>query len=419
VRALPAPREPIDLDAVRSLYPRLRQSTLATFDDCALAAYFDMRYAHGWSTHPQARGTIFHRFAAECLRTMREYNHDTIPPGEALVILYETLRQRQVPVEDIVRVPLREIKDLRMAALKFAKDNSFSVEKIVDIEQRLSAKIAYDGPGGEMIERELTGQLDTLIFAPPDGAIVLDWKDTWALPPEPRDAPKDDDDELKGISYHGYFQQRFYGWLVMRNYPRIQHVTLREFYARKTKVRKATLSRSKMADVEAELAILAEQFDLAVMSGPPAEPLELGRMGRWAPSPGKHCGFCLKPGRCPIDEDARVAVGGAATSEAQAIELAADAVLADTVRKNAITACKGWVETSGRPIPVRFSKGRRVLGWRQTRSGRRFEEYTPDASDRGGHPADADLVGAMREATARAVEARTSSTRPRRRRAAR
>jgi hypothetical protein len=127
------------------------------------------------------------------------------------------------------------------------------------------------------------------------------------LPPEPRDAPKDDDDELKGISYHGYFQQRFYGWLVMRNYPRIQHVTLREFYARKTKVRKATLSRSKMADVEAELAILAEQFDLAVMSGPPAEPLELGRMGRWAPSPGKHCGFCLKPGRCPIDEDARVA----------------------------------------------------------------------------------------------------------------
>ena len=52
------------------------------------------------------------------------------------------------------------------------------------------------------------------------------------------------DDEMNQISYEGYFQQRFYGWLVLKCYPQVQAVTLREFYARRTEARSATLTRS-------------------------------------------------------------------------------------------------------------------------------------------------------------------------------
>jgi hypothetical protein len=47
-----------------------------------------------------------------------------------------------------------------------------------------------------------------------------------------------------------------------------------------------------------------------------------------------------------------------------------------------------------------------VLGWIRKAGGRRFEPYVPDESDRGGHPADAMLVDAMRESTRLAREHR-------------
>src|SRR6202012_5726323 len=101
---------------------------------------------------------------------------------------------------------------------------------------KLEATIKYADHNGELRERVITGTLDCLLFEPPDGAVVLDWKDTWALPPMPKEAEAQgfDDEELKGLSYHGYFQQRWYAYLVLRNYPRIERVTLREFYHRKT-----------------------------------------------------------------------------------------------------------------------------------------------------------------------------------------
>jgi hypothetical protein len=404
------PSGPVSLDEVVRLFPTLRQSRLASFDDCALLALFDILYSNGWSTHPQARGTIFHRFAAETLRTMQRVKSNTIPIGEALEILLEVCRQRDVPPEEIVRVPLREMKDLRMAAIKFAKDNEFSVDQIVDVERRLAATLAYHDADGVVRERVLTGQLDALLGEGSDGAIVIDWKDTWALPPEPRDAPVADQDDLKGISYHGYFQQRFYGWLVMRNFPAIQRVTLREFYARKTKVRKATLHREQLDDVERELALLVEQFDLAIAQGLPPRPLDFETIGRWRPSPGKHCGFCPKKGDCPIEDEARGV--GAIRDVSMAERYAAEMVVAEEIREDRREACKVYVEAVG-PIRVRSSKGRRVLGWMETKRGRRFGFFTPDESDRGTHAIDAKLEDAMRDSTARAKEERDRRKRER------
>lgn len=407
------PEGPVELAEVLRLFPTLRQSLLSGYDDCNLSAYFELEYARGWSTHPQAQGTLFHRYAAECLREMRRHGHETIPVTVAREILVEVCAQRALPARDIVRMPMRMMPELRMAADKFAKDNSFSVGKIVDVERRMTVPITYRDANGELITRELTGQLDALLFDPPDGAIVLDWKSSWGLPPEPRDAPTGEysDEELKGLSYHGYFQQRFYGWLVMKTYPNVNKVTLREFYVRKTKVRRATLHRHQLDHVEEELRILAEAFDRAVMQGSPMKLLrgdeegyvDLDALGFWSPSPGRHCGFCTRATMCPIEEDTRVAAGAAATSEASAARWAAKLQQADRIREMAIEACKGWVEMGGAPIPVRWSKGRRVLGWYTTKRGRRFGFFTPDLSDRGGHSDyDERLRDAMRESTERA-----------------
>lgn len=415
------PAQAVDIDEAMRRFPTLRQSLLSKYDDCPLSTYFDLRYSRGWSTHPQARGTIFHRFAAEFLRTLQVQGHETMPRDEAAQILVDVCRQRDTPAEDIVRVPMRQMPELWMAADKFAKDNRFSIDRLVDIERRYSAELTYDGPAGQRIVRTLTGQIDAMLFDPPDGAIVIDWKDTWGLPPEPKDREPtgDEDDELKGLSYHGYFQQRFYGWLVMMNYPNVERVTLREFYARKTKVRKATLLRSQLPSVEDELRILAEAFDLAVMQGAPnlkADEegyVDIDALGRWKPAPGKHCGFCVASARCPIEEDARLAdtnTGTAVSTPEQAAKWAARLQVMDRVRDVAREACKGYVETSGRPIPVRWSKGRRVLGWMAVKGGRRkFGFFTPDESDRGAHPVVADLEAAMREATTRAKAERVKA----------
>jgi len=99
----------------------------------------------------------------------------------SMAILEEVLEQRNIPPEEIVRCPMREIPNLRMAAAKFAKDNEFTIRNVVDIERRLSATLSYMDDEGELRERTLTGQLDVLtVDAGHDrGVIVIDWKDTW------------------------------------------------------------------------------------------------------------------------------------------------------------------------------------------------------------------------------------------------
>ena len=416
------PARPMSLDEVQTAIPTVRQSTLSGFDDCALSAYFSIRYLNGWSTTAQARGTLLHRTYAECLETMRRQGHTTIPISEALEILLEVCRQRGVPAEDIVRVPLRQMPELRMAVAKFARDNQFSTSKIVDVERRLEAPISYTTAEGEVITRRFTGQLDVLLFDPPDGAVIVDFKTGYGLPPEPRDAEPQgyDDEELKGLSYLGYFQQRAYGLLVLANYTNVNRVTLREFYPYKSVVRKATLHRHQLPQVVEELSIMIEAFDAAVASGPPNLRanedglVDIYALGWWKPSPGKHCSYCAKPTACPIEDDVRIASGGAATAES-ASRWAARMQIAERIRKMAIEGLKGYVEEGGAPVPVKWSKGRQVIGWYQTKRGRRFGAYVPDESDRGGHAdMDAQLVEAMRDSTARARSER--GVKPRRRR---
>jgi hypothetical protein len=398
VRFPEVPEGPVDIDEVLRRFPSLRQSLLADFDDCELSAFFRMKYENGWSTHPQAGGTLFHRFAAECLRTMRAQDHESIPLAVAMPILEEVCYQRGVPPEDIVRVPTRDLPLLEMAARKFAKDNSFTVRNIIDVERRLSAVLTYEGPDGRPVTRTLTGQIDALIARPPDEAIVLDWKHTWALPP---DRPEDADDP--GVSYHGYFQQRFYAWLVMMVYPTVMAVTLREFYVRRTKARSARVTRADLPTIEQELRYLVANIDRALMSGEPKK-LTLAALdahGSWKPSPGKHCHWCTKASRCPLDDDYK---DGAVRTPGDASRLAGVRTQAKAIVAHCDRILKPYVDLHG-PIEIKRAKGRLVLGYRTIKGGKlRWEEYTPEGADR---PPTKDayspnLEEAMRSATERA-----------------
>ena len=362
-----SPQEPYPL--ARKLYPMLRQSVLQSFDQCALLSRFEREYRGGWSYSWQARGDLFHRFAARAMAEMYRQGENTIEVDVALAILHETLRQQDVDrvcpncegtrirkgvtkmgfrlcldckhrfETEIIVVPMAEVQELYWVVKKWAHDNAWSIQNLVDVEHRLKANVEYPNPYGGYVERTLTGQIDALEIEGEhaEHAIILDWKDMWGLP-----APTD-------VSFEGYFQQRFYGWLVMRNYRSVESVTTREFYVRFSQPREATVYRYQLDDLEAEIAALVERFDRTVQE----------RV--YVPSPGKHCSFCPTPQKCPIPADARG--DGAITSREQAELAAATVVVAEMTLEKRRRALKAWCGQHG-PVEVKNAKGRTVMGFR-------------------------------------------------------
>ena len=331
-------------------------------------------YESGWSTHDQARGTIAHRVFAKCLQTMDDNDTNSIPPDLAVAILREVLRQADVDPRDVVQVPLAHVKDLAWVVVKWANDMAFNIAALVDVEQRLKARLHYDHPDGGFVERMFTGQLDALFIEGEDmeHAIVLDWKDTWGLP-----GPQD-------LSFDGYFQQRAYAFLVMKNYPTVQQVTLREVYVRFSEPREASVFRSDLPEIEAELAALVENFDRAYQNGkmpwsPQAKSMrrrmrearkkgdrqrydairrEYERtVGQWKASPGAHCAYCPRPTACPIVPSVRRA--GRITDPESAERVAREAIAADEAASRSKTALRTYVDKNG-PVEVQDAKGLKV-----------------------------------------------------------
>jgi hypothetical protein len=218
-------------------FPRIRQSWLSTFDNCALASQFETQFGEGWSSHPAARGQIVHRTLARCLKIMWERNEPYIPVDVALAELDDVIRQADVAIDEmgdeIVSIPVREIAEARITVKTWAMHTSWPVGDFAGIEKRLHTTLSYpDGDGGQ-VARMVTGRLDLLlILESGEHAFVIDWKDTWGIPSERLGVTRvDAEDPFEGdnISEEGYFQQRFYALLVLHHYPRVQRVTLQEF----------------------------------------------------------------------------------------------------------------------------------------------------------------------------------------------
>jgi hypothetical protein len=240
---------------------------------------------------------------------------------------------------DFVNIPAEQVKDLRWEVIKFATDNTFDIENLIDVEHRLNAPIFYPDENGRPVERLLTGQLDALFVAGEEDeeAIVLDYKSSWDMP-----SPSD-------VSFEGFFQQRFYAFLVMENYPAIERVTLKEHYTRYSDQRVATVYRNDLDYVKQELAALTERFDRAFSED------------NYPASPGKHCQVCSRPTACPIFNQVRVE--GMITNATMAKKVADQANVARAAIKHREKALKAWSSVNG-DVGINSTPGReRVWGY--------------------------------------------------------
>jgi len=331
-------------DAAVRAFPVIRQSALSAFDACALEAFFDETFGN-YHTHPQGRGSIFHAVAAETLREMVRNDERVADIDMVHDILEQQLAQREPGPDGVMPVPMKEIAELRITTKKWALDNSFRIENIVSIEERYNHVLGYPDPvTGEAVARVVTGQPDLLLIDEAQDATVVDWKDTWGLPPESE------------ISAGGFFQQRFYAMLVFGAYPSVQTVTLREFYPRYSQRREATIGREKFAELEAEFAALVERFDRAwtdhIESGA-GEPInaEDGRalpiaLTAFPPSPGAHCTYCKMPEHCPIMPEARGE--GSITNAEQASAASGRLLVAKAIVKKEGASLRAWSRKTDR-----------------------------------------------------------------------
>lgn len=427
------------------LYPTVRQSLLSSFDLCALQTKFDQDYRAAWTSYPAARGQMFHRVAAKCLEEMAAHDNERIEADVALAILMECLRMDDVdrecptchgPVKrhtrddgalritceeghdhssDFVNLPTKERQDLFWVVRKWALDNRWDIKNLVSVEERLHSAIVYpDGEGGH-VDRTITGALDALFMEgnEDEHAIVVDYKDTWMLPPPTE------------LSFEGYFQQRHYALLVMDRFRSVKKVTTREQYVRRSpgepsepgyplNVREATIWREDLEKVREEIATIVERFDRSVQED------------AWAPSPGKHCGYCSRPQACPIPSF--VKGEGRIRTEDEAKKVAAQLLVSEVVMKQTKASLAAWSDLTG-PIPIKNAKGDRVYAHREyerverpkkedveaeveiarlegrdvdpqrlfkTRKGTKFEQFTPTPEQKPSAQ-DAKLLAALEE----------------------
>jgi hypothetical protein len=376
-KALP----PRTLAEVLEHVPQHRQSLLAEFNTCALRTRWRLeaaeaiplseRHDRAWDRADAARGILAHRYSAEVLRTLWRTGETSIDVSQALEVLYEVCAQRDVPDRDVVYLPARERRLLRMYAVRFVqhggsgdphagKLRKWNMARLMPdgIEERLWAKVAYPNPDGGSVERLITGQPDARLYDGADGRVVLDWKTTPKAPPAPPDRKYDDagdvygDDVPGNVSDEGYYQQRVYAFLEWANDAALERVTLREVYPLDPdglQVRRATLYRSRDFErIARELSVDVELLDRAIAGG--------SRSPRWKPQPGKHClRACPRPGSCPIPREERRE--GAIEGPQQAEEWAAQMLTAKAVYEHRRDGCKAYHEQTGHSIPVATAKG--------------------------------------------------------------
>ncbi len=358
----------------------LRQSSIARFDNCALSFLFDLVYPSPEAQRPvpvalmAARGSLFHRWVARALTQMRAEGWTEYPVEMGLELLLQVIAQRDVPDSEVVHLPMRELKWLRVLVTRWCEATvrqGFNAARIISIEERLYMKVNVPDGFGGTYERVISGQPDVIVADPPDGVIIPDWKSGWAPPARLTgdDARIHEDDATEKderLSDQGYAQQVIYGALVLANLPTVQRATTREAYVMAGEYREATIHRWQLERVLDVLGGVISQIDGAIASGPHST--------RWIPTAGTHCGICPSPRNCPIHD-----WEGIPATDDEAKLLAREWLVAAEVRKDRLPLLKGWVEAHG-PIEIDHDKGRREVGWvkNSTGSGRRFAMYEPE-----------------------------------------
>jgi hypothetical protein len=340
----------------------LRQSSIARFDNCALSLLLDVQQPDARKRQPgdmAARGTLFHRWVSRVIRQMRAEGWTSYPVEMGLELLLQVLAQRDVPDEDVVHLPMKDLRWLRVLVTRWCEGGEFNAQRVIAVEERWYMDVPVpDGHGG-MYKRRVSGQPDVVVADPPDGIIIVDWKAGWAPPAKLTAETRDDPEKDERLSDQGYAQQVIYGAMGLVELPSVQRVTLREAYLMHGEYREATIYRFQLERVLDILGATISQIDGAFAAGPNSK--------RWLPTAGVHCGICPSPRRCPLKD-----WEGIPTNEDEAKLLAREWIVAAQVRKDRLPLLKGWVDAHG-PIEIDHGKGRRIVGWPEW-SGNREEK---------------------------------------------
>jgi hypothetical protein len=331
----------------------IRVTGIRSFCQCPLAAKWQAE--SDWSNVPMDQGTIGHRVAEEIVSTLQRQGESRMPTQEAVEVLREVYAEMGVPL------PAKELRDLRLMILNFC-EIEWPVRRIMAIEERLFADVAC--PDG--VTRTLTGRPDILVADPPDGITAVDLKFGYRRPPQPREDTAeawDADGGKRYLSPEGLLQLSLYGLLIMRNFPAVGRVNLREQHVRWGEHRRATLTREELEHVEYEVGAHLMMFDKALAEG--------DESATWKPRPGAHCSYCPRPLDCPIPPQER---GEGAVHDEASMQVYAEAYVPTKAQKDHLEkAIKNGLAEGIPPARV----GDRDVGWSSEDKGRRFGLVKP------------------------------------------
>jgi hypothetical protein len=368
-----------------------RQSTLAGFEVCARRTRFaiergDDDYALGWVDTSGDVGQVLHAVTAEIINTLRDPRNPEpqMPTQEAVEVMYEVYGAM-----DIV-LPVDDLDALRWMVLSFC-EIKWPTSRIATVEQRLTLELVC--PDG--VTRTLKGQPDAVLFDPPDGLIIPDWKSGMGRPGKPRDESaivRDEDGEIalvigkKYLSERGHFQLDTYGLLALKGRlddgtmisPTADRVTLREYNLRWGDKRQATLGREELEHVERQLADHMMKLDRAISEGPKSK--------LWSPRLGAHClRQCPVARSCPIPKEMRGT--GALETQADADREAKLYVRGKTMYEQASARLKPWQEAGNPPGRVNDREearwGPERDAWKAKGGGRSFGVWPVDTNGNG------------------------------------
>ena len=341
----------------------IRQSLIAAAASCPARAGYAVLDRRSTPGDLAAIGTVFHRWVHRCVKHMAAEQSDGTEPGMpvelGMLYMAEECAQADVPIDEMVPLSMRQMKQLRILAAKWCSDMSHHVviEALGKVEHRMSVDMEIPGPGGTRYKRTVTGQIDLWMAFPAARMVrILDHKSGWKRPTQPRDGELSGDGEQ--LEDDAWTQSTVYSLLVLLTMPSVQTVEFYEWAVMWGEYRYRIVQRSELERLVDLTAASVAALDRLLDSGLPPD--------RWPAMAGNHCAMCAGARHCYTRM-----VSGVPTSEAEALEAYTVWRSSEQRRKVAAAGLKVYIDANG---PLELPSGK-VLGWDLSGGRKTFGEF--------------------------------------------
>jgi hypothetical protein len=253
------------------------QTLLSRLDVCPRSAYLGLKYRYGPSSHPMARGEVFHEFAERATRLLIDQGEPSMP-GEVARDLQQAVIEERT---DLV-LPHREQDACRLMAWNWGEATVLDLESIVAIESTFQMELSGWTHRGRIDRAEVRGTR----------ADIYDYKTSLNITNQ-EDAERD-------------FQLWDYGLLVaqgkIEDRPFGVADGINEFHLHLVFPRYTTEETGEL--ISRDVAVSRGQLgEFAFTVQRLLEILDHGlETGEWPAVSGSHCSECPCRPECPIPE---------------------------------------------------------------------------------------------------------------------